>query len=66
MEVIIPGKQRHGSDYVLRRHKQLCKRRPAIEVVIRHRKSEQKMGRNDLKGSVGDRKNALLAGIGST
>ena len=64
MEVIMPGNKRHGSDYALRRHKQLCKRRSAIEAVISHPKSEHKLGRNYLKGCVGEGKNALLADMG--
>ena len=63
-EVIMPGKKRHGSDYALRRHKQLCKRRSAIEAVISHLKSEHRLGRNYLKGRLGDGNNALLAGMG--
>ena len=62
--VIIPGKKIHVSAYALRRHKTLCKRRSAIEAMIGHLKSDHRMGRNYLKGSVGDRHNALLAGMG--
>jgi IS5 family transposase len=32
--------------------------------MIGHLKSEYRLGRNDLKGSVGDTHNALLAGMG--
>jgi hypothetical protein len=42
----------------------MCKRRSAIEAIIGHLKSEHKLGRNYLKGSVGDAHNALLAGMG--
>lgn len=63
-EVIIPGKQAHASAYARRRHKSLCKRRSAIEAIIGHLKSEHRMGRNYLKGTVGDTTNALLAGMG--
>ena len=62
--VIMPGKKLHGSAYALRRHKTLCKRRSAIEAIIGHLKSDHRMGRNYLKGSIGDRNNALLAGMG--
>ena len=62
--VIIPGKKAHASAYALRRHKTLCKRRSAIEAIIGHLKSEHRLGRNYLKGSVGDTNNALLAGMG--
>jgi transposase, IS5 family len=62
--VIIPGKKAHASAYALRRHKSCCKRRSAIEAIISHLKSDHRMGRNYLKGSIGDRNNALLAGMG--
>jgi transposase, IS5 family len=62
--VIIPGKKVHASAYALRRHKSCCKRRSAIEAIIGHLKSDHRMGRNYLKGRVGDTNNALLAGMG--
>lgn len=62
--VIMPGKKVHESAYALRRHKTLCKRRSAIEAIIGHLKREHRLGRNYLKGSVGDTNNALLAGMG--
>jgi IS5 family transposase len=46
----------------LRRRK---KRRSAVEPKIGHIKSDNRMGRNFLKGIAGDRINALLAGIGA-
>ena len=63
-EVIMPGKKVHSSAYALRRHKRLCKRRSAIEAIIGHLKSDHRLGRNYLKGSLGDSNNALLAGMG--
>jgi len=39
-------------------------RRAAVEPIIGHLKSDNRMGRNYLKGSVGDQINALLAGCG--
>ena len=62
--VIMPGKKVHASAYARRRHKTLCKRRSAIEAMIGHLKSDHRMGRNYLKGSIGDGSNALLAGMG--
>lgn len=62
--VIMPGKQAHGSSYALRRHKTMCKRRSAIEAMIGHLKSDHRLGRNYLKGLLGDKHNALLAGMG--
>ena len=42
-----------------------CVRRSsAIEAMIGHLKSEHRLGRKDIKGSVGDTHNALLAGMG--
>ncbi len=41
------------------------KRRSAVEPKIGHMKSDNRMGRNFLKGMVGDQINALLAGIGA-
>jgi IS5 family transposase len=41
------------------------KRRSAVEPKIGHLKSDNRMGRNFLKGIAGDRINALLAGIGA-
>ena len=41
------------------------KRRSAVEPKIGHMKSDNRMGRNYLKGKEGDRINALLAGIGA-
>jgi transposase, IS5 family len=62
--VIIAGKKVHVSAYALRRHKSCCRRRSAIEAIIGHLKSDHRMGRNYLKGSIGDSNNALLAGMG--
>jgi len=44
--------------------KRLIKRRSAIEPHIGHLKQEGKMGRNFLKGTIGDTMNALLCGVG--
>jgi|FrelakmetLWP11LW_1041352.scaffolds.fasta_scaffold17336_1 IS5 family transposase len=41
------------------------KRRSAVEPKIGHLKSDNRMGRNFLKGMMGDQINALLAGIGA-
>jgi transposase, IS5 family len=41
------------------------KRRSAVEPKIGHLKSDNRMGRNFLKGERGDRINALLAGVGA-
>jgi transposase, IS5 family len=61
---MILGKKAHASAYALRRHKQCCERRSAIEAILGHLKSDHGMGSNYLKGSIGDSHNALLAGMG--
>lgn len=40
------------------------KRKSAIESHIGHMKADGKLGRNDLKGKVGDIMNALLSAVG--
>ena len=54
------GKTKAGP--ALRRRK---KRRSAVEPKIGHLKSDNRMGRNFLKGVEGDKINALLAGVGA-
>lgn len=44
--------------------KRSLKRRNAIEPVIGHMKNDGRLGRNFLKGAVGDAMNALLCGAG--
>ncbi len=44
--------------------KRWLKRRSAIEPVIGHSKLDHALGRNFLRGTTGDRINALLAGCG--
>lgn len=46
------------------RLKRELKRRSAIEPAIGHMKSDGKLGRNHLKGTLGDAQNALLCGAG--
>jgi transposase, IS5 family len=46
------------------RQKKLLRRRSAIEPIIGHTKSGNRLGRNFLKGINGDKFNALLAGCG--
>ena len=57
-EVFIAGGVRRGSPFWL---KKLLKRRSAIEPVIGHLKREHGLGRNLLKGVLGDQMNPLLA-----
>ena len=44
--------------------KRAFKRRAAVEPVIGHAKNEHRMGRNYLKGRVGDAINAVMAAVG--
>lgn len=60
--VILPGKKVHASAYALRRHKGLCRRRPAIEAGHRSFEKQPPMGEKYFKGFVGGGSSALLAG----
>ena len=58
--VMISGQKRGMTSWF----KKQLKRRQAIEPHIGHMKSDGKLGRNFLKGKVGDQLNAVLCGIG--
>ena len=49
---------------VARGLKAMIRRRSAIEPTIGHMKSDGKLGRNWLKGALGDALNAVLCGAG--
>jgi IS5 family transposase len=53
--------QRRGVTPTIRKE---LRRRSAVEPVIGHMKEDGKLGRNWLKGSIGDKINALLCGAG--
>jgi len=59
-EVFISG-QRRGVTPTIKRE---LKRRSAVEPIIGHMKDDGKLGRNWLKGTIGDKINALLCGAG--
>ena len=60
--VSIPGKQKMGlNPYEKRKIRMKFRRRASIEPIIGHLKSENRMGRNYLKGVIGDKINVLLA-----
>ena len=59
--IISPGSPRGNSDYQKRKMRKKCRSRAAIEPVIGHIKSDCRMQRNYLKGTVGDEINAILA-----
>lgn len=55
------SRQKRGITKTLKRH---LKRRQSIEPMIAHIKEDGKMGRNYLKGVIGNEINALLSGAG--
>jgi len=60
--VLIPGKSKKTlTAYEKRTLRQKFRRRAAIEPVIGHLKSDTGLGRNYLKGIIGDKINAMLA-----
>ena len=58
---ILRSGQRRG---VTRTMKAMIKRRSAIEPTIGHMKSDGRLGRNPLKGALGDALHAVLCGAG--
>ena len=60
-EVYISGQKR---GITTQRLKRSLKRRQAIEPIIGHRKSDGLLGRNYLKGTLGDQMNVLLCCAG--
>lgn len=59
VEVFVSGRKR-----LSKRNARLLKRRQAIEPIIGHIKQEHRLGRNFLKGTLGDVLNAWLSAIG--
>ncbi len=60
-EIKVVGRKRKS---LTRWQRKWYKRRSAVEPIIGHLKSDNRMERNRLKGEEGDRINALLAGCG--
>jgi transposase, IS5 family len=60
-EIFIARTKRNRLTRTLRR---ALKRRNAIEPLIGHAKSDHHLGRNYLKGTLGDKINAILSGVG--
>jgi IS5 family transposase len=58
--IISPGSPIGNSDYLKRKMRKKCRSRAAIEPVIGHIKSDCRMERNYLKGTVGDEINAIM------
>lgn len=59
-QVFISGQRRNVTPTI----KKELRRRSAVEPVIGHMKEDGKLGRNWLKGSIGDKINAILCGAG--
>lgn len=59
-EVLVSGRRRGLTPQM----KKELKRRSAIEPVIGHMKADGKLGRNYLRGELGDKINAILCGAG--
>ena len=60
--IILPGKAlKRDSRYQKDKKRKQCRRRAAIEPIIGHLKSDHRMARNYLKGTIGDRINLLMA-----
>jgi IS5 family transposase len=65
-EVVTPGRpKKNATAYEKRKAKARFRRRAAIEPRIGHLKSDFRLGRNFLKGQVGDAINLLLAAAAS-
>lgn len=60
-KVIISRQKRFMKTRIMQ---QAMKRRNAIEPIIGHLKSDTRLGRNYLKGTVGDKINAILSDAG--
>lgn len=61
---IYPAVQSKLNKSEQRRYRHYFRRRAAVEGIISHMKHGYGMGRNYLKGELGDQSNCLLAGIG--
>jgi len=61
-QIIRPSKPlKRDSEYQKRKKRKHCRRRAAIEPIIGHLKSDHRVMRNYLKGSLGDEINFLMA-----
>ncbi len=60
-QIIKPDNGKANSEYERQKNRQRFRKRAGIEAVISHLKQRFRMGRNYLKGFIGDQINALLA-----
>jgi len=63
-KIVLPNSPRGKTPYQKRKMRKKCRSRAAIEPVIGHIKTDCRMARNYLKGTIGDDMNALLAATG--
>jgi IS5 family transposase len=63
-KIILPNSPKGKTPYQKRKMRKKCRSRAAIEPVIGHIKTDCRMARNYLKGTVGDEMNAILAATG--
>ncbi len=62
-QISIPKAKKHKNDYQKQKTKKKFQRRAAIEPVIGHAKQDFRLGRNYLKGFLGDEINLTLAAM---
>jgi IS5 family transposase len=62
-KISIPKKQKHKNSYQKQKTRKKFQRRAAIEPVIGHVKQDFRLGRNYLKGFLGDEINLILAAM---
>lgn len=63
-KIILPNSPKGKTPYQKRKMRKKCRSRAAIEPIIGHIKTDCRMARNYLKGTVGDEMNAILAATG--
>jgi IS5 family transposase len=62
-KISIPKQQKHKNSYQKQKTRKKFQRRAAIEPVISHAKQDFRLGRNYLKGFLGDEINLILAAM---
>lgn len=62
-KISIPRQQKHKNTYQKKKTRKKFQRRAAIEPVISHVKQDFRLGRNYLKGFLGDEINLILAAM---
>lgn len=62
--IMVPGQEKGKDPTHKRKLRKLFRQRAAIEPIIGHLKSDHRLGRNYLKGIIGDQINPILAAMG--